>query len=106
LEKRNEEIRSFLKAWFEAVDFRNSNPEAANQIISTRTGLSIDQLTVDAQLYTFQQNIVLLSDQTPQDNMINLTSAFNANAEFLLDLGVLSNQPDKNQFIDSSFLFQ
>jgi NitT/TauT family transport system substrate-binding protein len=106
LEKRSEEIRSFLKAWFEAVDFRNSNPESANQIISARTGLSIDQLSVDAELYTLQQNIVLLSDQTPQDNMINLTSAFNANAEFLLDLGVLSNQPDKNQFIDSSFLFQ
>lgn len=105
LEKKEEEIRLFLKAWFEAVDFRNSNPEAANQIISARTGLPIDQLTVDAQLYTLQENIVLLSDQSPQD-MINLTTAFNANAEFLLDLGVLSKQPDKNQFIDSSFLFQ
>jgi hypothetical protein len=69
------------------------------------TGLSMDQLTVDAQIYTLQENMVLLSDQSPQ-NMINLTNAFNANAEFLLDLGVLSKQPDKNQIIDSSFLFQ
>jgi NitT/TauT family transport system substrate-binding protein len=105
LEKRSEDIRSFLKAWFEAVDYRNANPQDANQIISAMTGLSMDQLTVDAQIYTLEENMVLLSDQSPQ-NMINLTSAFNANAEFLLDLGVLSKQPDKNQFIDSSFLFQ
>lgn len=105
LEKRSEDIRSFLKAWFEAVEYRNANPESANQIISAKTGFSIDALTVDSQLYTLQENIVLLSDQAPQD-MINLTNAFNANAEFLLDLGVLSKQPDKNHFIDSSFLFQ
>ncbi len=105
LEKRPEDVRAFLKAWFEAVDFRIADPQKANQIIATKTGLSIDEITVDSQIYTLQENIVLLSDQTPE-NMINLTTAFNTNADFLLALGVLRNQPDMNQFIDSSFLFQ
>lgn len=105
VEERPEDVRAFLQAWFEAVDFRIANPQTANQIIATETGLPIEDLTVDSQIYTLQENIVLLSDQTP-DNMINLTTAFNTNAEFLLSLGVLRNQPDMNQFIDSSFLFQ
>jgi len=38
--------------------------------------------------------------------MINLTTAFNANVDFLLGLGVLRDEPLRNEFIDSSFLFQ
>jgi NitT/TauT family transport system substrate-binding protein len=105
LQSRPEDIRAFLKAWFEAVDFRNANPQEANQIISAKTGQSIDKITEDSRIYTLQENIVLFSDQTPE-NMINLKTAFNTNVDFLLRLGVLRNQPDINQFIDSSFLFQ
>lgn len=105
LEKRPEDVRAFLKAWFEAVDFRLANTQEANQIISSKTGLPIEDLDEDARLYTLQENIVLLSDQAPE-NMINLKTAFNANAEFLLKLGVLRNQPLEDEFIDSSFLLQ
>lgn len=105
LEKRPEDVRAFLKAWFEAVDFRLANPQEANQIISSKTGLLVEDLDEDARLYTLQENIVLLSDQVPE-NMINLKTAFSANAEFLLKLGVLRNQPVEDEFIDSSFLLQ
>lgn len=102
---RPDDIHAFLQAWFEAVDFRIADPQQANQIIATKTGLSADEITAVSQVYTLQENIVLLSDQTP-DNMINLTTAFNINTDFLLGLGVLRKQPDMNQFIDSSFLFE
>lgn len=102
---RPEDIRAFLKAWFEAVDFRIAHPEEANQIIAAKTNQPIDKITKDFKIYTLQENIVLLSDQTPE-NMINLKTVFDTNVDFLLHLGVLRNQPDINQLIDSSFLFQ
>ncbi len=104
-ESRPDDIRAFLKAWFEAVDFRLENTTEANQIISAKTGIPVDQITEDSHIYTLQENIVLFSDESPE-NMINFKTAFNANADFLLGLGVLRNQPVMNQFVDSTYLFE
>lgn len=105
LKERPDDVRAFLKAWFEAVDFRKANPERANQIIAAQIGYPAEDITVDAQIYTLQENIVLFSDSAP-DSMIDLKNAYQANADFLLNLGVLRNQPDLNLFVNSSFLFQ
>ncbi|MCC7118006.1 MAG: ABC transporter substrate-binding protein [Anaerolineales bacterium] len=103
-EERPQDVRAFLKAWFEAVDFRKANPEQANEIIAAQTGYAPEDITVDAQIYTLQENIVLFSDTVP-DNLISLKNSYQANSEFLLNLGVLRNPPSFEQFINSSFLF-
>lgn len=105
LENRPQDVQAFLKAWFEAVNFRSANPSEANQIIAKKTGLSLEEITVDSRIYTLQENIVLLSNQS-SENIINLNTAFNANSDFLLNIGVLRSEPDINQFINSSFLFE
>jgi NitT/TauT family transport system substrate-binding protein len=103
VEKRPEDIRSFLKAWFEAIDYRYSNPEDANRIIAEALGVTPGELSEDAHIFTSQENAILFSSQAPADT-INLIDAFTTNTEYLIRNGSLSKLPDLNQLLDPSFL--
>ncbi len=103
VQQRPDDIRAFLSAWFEAIEFRYSNPEEANQIIATALGISPSELSEDAYIFNAQENVALFSNESPADT-VNLLEAFTTNANYLINNGSLGNQPNLIELLDASFL--
>ena len=102
--ERPEDIRAFLAAWFEAVDYRLANPDECNQIIADKTGQSVDTLSLDAdfQIFSRDENQALFSQDAQNDNTIYY--AAKTNLDFLVMRGNLTIRPDLQTILDPSFL--
>ena len=103
VEQRPDDVRAYLKAWFEAVDYRHNNPEEASRIIAETLEIAPEELSEDAQLFTAQENIALFSDQA-QGNTLNLNEIFKLNGNFLIRIGVLGAEPDLSALLDGTYL--
>jgi len=101
LNERSQEVRSFVKAWFEAVDWWTANQTDGNAIVASATGLSPQDVSLEGiKLFTLSDN------QNAFD--VNNPSSFYVTAQQTIDyyasLGALVYAPDLNSLVDSSFL--
>jgi NitT/TauT family transport system substrate-binding protein len=105
VKSRPDDIRAFLKAWFEAVDYRQQNPDEARRIAAKYTGLSDDQIAIDdtLKLFTQQDNEVVFLPESAGGSF-SLLQAAQLNADFQTQAGFMPNPVDLNTFLDSSFL--
>jgi NitT/TauT family transport system substrate-binding protein len=103
VQQRPEDIQAFLQAWFEAVDYRKSNPEQANQIVAKALDMTVDELKEDSYIYTTKDNRFFISSQEIYGTS-RLSAAINTNSEFLISIGALSKKPDLDQLIDLSYI--
>lgn len=105
VEQRQEDIRNFLKAWFEAVQFRNENPDEAIRIIAQFQQVPENKITPDAQLnlLTLDDNVAIYKQQDNQEQR-SIYDTAKLNADFLVRIGVLTTYPDLNTMLDPSFL--
>lgn len=105
VKNRPDDIRAFLKAWFEAVEWRKQNVEEARQIIAKYTGLPVDQILPDDQLklMTLQDNLTIFQQEV-SGGSFSLPQAAKMNADFQTQAGFMPNPVDLNIFLDGSFL--
>lgn len=102
--ERGEDIRAFLKAWFEAVEFRRQNPTEARQIIAGYFNVSVDEIIPDEalEILTIEDNYEIFKKDSTERRSIYRTAQLNA--DFLLRVGVLSTQPDLETLLTPAFL--
>lgn len=102
--ERPDDIRAFLKAWFEAVEFRRQNPAEARQIIARYLQKPEEEIIPDdaLEIFNLEDNYDLYSEQPSRKRSIYQTARLNA--DFLVRIGVLSAQPDLNALITSDYL--
>lgn len=103
IQERPEDVRSFLHAWFDAVEYRKSNPEQANQIIAEALGVKIEEIREDTYIYTTKDNRFFTSSQEIY-GVSRLGEAIKTNSEFLIKIGALSKQPKLDQLVDLSYI--
>jgi NitT/TauT family transport system substrate-binding protein len=103
VEQRPDDVRAFLKAWFEAVEYRKTNPEETNKIISAKMGIPVADISEDSLIFSTSENKTLFSGQSTQ-TMISLKDALLANIEFLIRIGALSKVPDIERLMEPSYL--
>jgi len=102
--ERPDDVRAFLAAWFEAVEYRQANPLESNQIISRYTGVpATELLTGDAELYTLEDNQQLFIDENTGDKL-SIYQIARTNLDFMTSTGSLTNLLDVRQVFDSTFL--
>jgi NitT/TauT family transport system substrate-binding protein len=101
--QRPMDIKNFLKAWFDAVDFRTKNPQEANHLIAFRLNLPVDQITGDAKLMTLDNNLDYFS-VNPKENIRSIYDIAKLNADYLVKSGSVTNIPNIKQLLDPSFL--
>jgi len=102
--ERPDDIRAFLNAWFEAVEFRNNNPEEARQIIANATHKPVSSipLTPDATLYTREDNLKFFSkDLSDQSSIYDMAQS---NLNFRISRGDVTIPPDLEDILDPSYL--
>jgi NitT/TauT family transport system substrate-binding protein len=105
VQERPAEVRAFLKAWYEAVDYRLANPEKSRQLIADYMKIPLDQIVPDdnLKLYTLADNSTLFAQQASgQRSEIN--KAAEVIADFFLRSGILTNKPNYKELFDPSFL--
>ena len=101
--QRPEDVRNYLKAWFEAVQFRIANPDEANHLISFTLNIPLEEVAGDAKLLSMSENLNIYT-QKPTGNVISVYSLAQLNADFLMRNGSLTRIPSILQLFDPSFL--
>ncbi|MBI2332523.1 MAG: ABC transporter substrate-binding protein [Chloroflexi bacterium] len=105
VKERPDDIRAFLQAWFEAVEYRQQNPEETRQLVAEYTGLPLDQIFIDDQIHIFnlEDNEAVFQTEASGDSL-TLWQAAQINADFQAQAGFMTTMPDFTLFLDSSFL--
>lgn len=105
VEERPEDVRAFLKAWFEAVEFRRNNPEEANTLIAKFLNIPVDQLEPDDQLKIFTLTETLGFFQTNTDGTPGFAlDVARKTGDYLMQRAIIARIPDYSTFLDPSFL--
>ncbi|MBI5965408.1 MAG: ABC transporter substrate-binding protein [Chloroflexi bacterium] len=102
MDERPEDIRAFLKAWFEAVDYRLQNPEETRAIAAAYLGMSIEEVLPDdnLKLLTLGDNKALFNLQE-EDSIYSTTRI---TLDYLISIGSLAQQIDPLKLLDPSYL--
>lgn len=102
VEKRPDELRQFVRGWFEAVSFIQQNEAAAKEIIARRTKKSVSSINLaGVRILDRQDNLDAF--QKP-DSPLSLRVSAETNLEFMLSTGALTDKPDLEQLLDSSIV--
>ncbi len=102
VEKRPEDVRAFLKAWFEAVDYRLKNQEETRAIAAKYLGLNIEEVQSDDNL-----KILNLYDNKALFNLqeaISIYTITNITKDYMISIGALAQQIDPQTLLDPSYL--
>ena len=105
VQERPDDIRAFLKAWYEAVDYRLANPEKSRQLIADYMKIPLDQIVPDdnLKLYTLADNQALFTRQGAAQRS-DIIKAAESIAEYFVRSGILTGNPNFNELFDPSFL--
>jgi NitT/TauT family transport system substrate-binding protein len=107
VQERPEDVRAFLKAWYEAVEYRLANPEKSRQLIADYMKIQADQIIPDdnLKLYTLTENNELYA-QKEAGQPSEITQIAATVADFFVRSGILTGIPDFKTFLDPSYLSQ
>jgi NitT/TauT family transport system substrate-binding protein len=102
IEERPEDVRNFINAWFEAVDFWQKNPQQGNEIIAAAIGQDVKDINFEG-IKFFDRNANLATFQPGSDTTSVIYTA-QLELDFLASTGVISNRLDIAKILNPSFL--
>lgn len=104
-ENRPDDIRAFLKAWFEAVEFRQQNPQAARQIIADYFGVPVREIEANSpvKLLGLDENLTLYT-ASETDAVSPIQRVAKINADFLVRIGTLTEYPEFIEMFNADYL--
>jgi NitT/TauT family transport system substrate-binding protein len=105
-DQRPDDVKAFLRAWFEALEYRRTNPADSNAIIARVTGLPVEEITAGQEKILLQNaadNLATFALPQGQDTKsIHYTAQ--TNLDYLISIGTASQPIDLNKVLDPSFL--
>jgi NitT/TauT family transport system substrate-binding protein len=100
--ERPEDIRAFLEAWFEAVDFWKTHPQEATESIVRITGLKPEDISLKGcRLFSLTDNQTAF---IRGDKPTSLHHVGEQQISFIMGMGDATRAPDLSQALDGSFL--
>ncbi|MBD1936798.1 ABC transporter substrate-binding protein [Microcoleus sp. FACHB-68] len=104
LSNRPNDIQAFSRAWFQAIDYWQSNPEESNTLISKKLKIKLEEVSLDGiDLFSRQDNLKAMTPGTTTESLYYTAKLY---ADFYIRTGGLSAAPDIQKIIDSSFVQQ
>ena len=102
VDERPEDIRAFLKAWFEAVEYRLQNPEETRTIAAKYLNISVEDVLPDDNLkiLTLEDNKQIFDIQE-ENSIYSITKI---TSEYLISLGVVAEETDPLELLDPAYL--
>ncbi|MEW6286442.1 MAG: ABC transporter substrate-binding protein [Chloroflexota bacterium] len=106
LRERPDDVRAFLAAWLEAVEFTKAHPEEAIASIAKLSGMAPEEISFEGvRLYNLEDNLAAFA-QNPGSDTTSIYYTTQLYVQSLVDSGILTTRPDINQMLDPSFLPQ
>lgn len=102
IQQHPENVRNFINAWFEAVEYWQANPEQGNAIIAEATGQNINDVNF-AGIKLFDRSANLLAFQPGADRTSVLYTA-QLELEFLISAGLVTKALNIEPIFDPSYL--
>ncbi len=102
VDERPEDVRAFLKAWFEAVDYRLQNPEETRVIAAKYLNIGIEEVQRDENL-----KILTLDDNRTLFNIQEANSIYSITkitSDYLISIGVITEEVDPLELLDPTYL--
>jgi len=102
LNKRPEDVRAFLAAWFEALEWWQNNPQEGNTLIAAATDQKPEDISTEGlKLFNQADNLATFQQGTDTRSIYFTTQEY---MSFYQNTGVLTTLPDLNQLLDPAFL--
>lgn len=104
VEENPEEVQKMVDSWFATLDYIEKNPEESNEIMAQRAGVSVDEYKEYAEgtkIFTIEENLEAF---TPGDNMKSLYYSAQQMSQFLVDVGLATEQADTSNMFDDRFV--
>jgi len=102
LRERPDDVRAFIKAWFQAVDYWKVNPKEGNALIANALKLKPETISLTGvKLLTLKDNKQAFTPGTNTESLHYTTQLY---SEFFTQTNSLNSHPDGNQLLDPSFL--
>lgn len=104
VEQHPEAVTGLVKAWFDAIEFYEQNPDEGNEIIARAMHLSPEETAEMAEGVKFfgrEANVDLFSDPADEDSIHQLVGLM---SKFWNDKGILSGDVDADELIDPRFV--
>jgi NitT/TauT family transport system substrate-binding protein len=102
LKERPEDVRNFINAWFEAVEYWQANPEEGNKIVAEATGQDVKDVSFDGVKF-FDRNANLATFQPGTDTSSVVFTA-QMELQFLIETGVVTKPVNVNNILNASYL--
>lgn len=103
LASRPDDVRGFINAWFEGLEYWQNNPAESNAIIASKLGVPESEITLEGiKVYSLSENLSAFQEG-PQTQSIYYPAR--VDNQFLLDKGIISYPIQLDaKFLDPSFL--
>lgn len=102
IEERPDDVRAFVAALIEAVDFWKDNPQRANAIISQYTGAPSEEITLSGiKIYNLLDNVRVFQ---PGQDTNSLYYSAQLTLDFMVSTNRLTRVPEIENLLDPSFL--
>jgi len=105
IEQHPQDIHAFLRAWDEAVQYRNTHPQESLSLIANATSKNASQLNITGKitLFSIADNVGLFSNPAGSDPS-SIYFLAGTNRDFLVSAGYLTSPPSINSLLDPTFL--
>ncbi len=104
IKNRPEDIQAFTDAWFEAVDWMNTNPDQVPAIVAKQFGSGLkpeDIFTAGDKVFNRTEAKALMQPGKDSSSAYYITQKY---IDFLATAGILTTKPKPENLIDPSFL--
>jgi NitT/TauT family transport system substrate-binding protein len=104
LRDRPQDVKAFIRAWFQAQDYWKANPEESKAIIAKTLNIKPETISIDGiQLSTLQDNLKAFTPGSTTESLYHTAKLY---ADFYTRTGGLSAAPDIQKLINPSFVQQ
>jgi NitT/TauT family transport system substrate-binding protein len=101
---RPNEVKAFIKSWFQAQEYWKANPEESKALIAKTLDIKPTEVSTDGiQLSGLQENLKAFTPGTTEQSLYHTAKLY---ADFYIRRGGLSAAPDIRKLINPSFVQQ
>jgi NitT/TauT family transport system substrate-binding protein len=102
VDERPDDVRAFLKAWFQAVQYREQNQAETQEIAAKYLNLNVKDILPDKNLkmYTLEDNKSLFNIKNPN----SIYSITKITSDFLISNGAMAEKIDPLELLDPTYL--
>lgn len=104
LAERPEDVQAFVNAWFQTLEYWQTNPAESNALIAEKTGQKPDEISTDGiQIFNLEANRQAFR---PGNTSASVYFTARKVLKFLTDSGFVTSPVDINDVLDASFISQ